>query len=192
MSGKTLSLSSLCFIIGLALGGNFFDPPPSPVYQSPGGTQIQACFTPQQQCLPLILTEIRKAKKEILIQAYQLTSKPIAEALKEAHEKDVTIKILADKSQESSPYSQIAFLAKIGIEVLIDSKPHIAHSKIILIDGKCLVGGSYNYSDSAEKPNAENILILKNTLIIQEYRKNWISRYKLSRPMKSKLHALNL
>ena len=184
---KTLSLSSLCLIIGFALGAHFFDEPPPLVYQSPNGIQAQACFTPQHQCLPLILREIRKAKQEILVQAYQLTSKPIAEALKEVHEKGVTVKILADKSQETSTHSQIAFLAKAGIDVLIDSKPRIAHSKIILIDRKTLIGGSYNYSEGAEKFNAENVLILKNAPLIQEYLKNWEERYKVSRTPKINL-----
>ena len=184
---KTFSLSSLCLIIGFALGAHFFDELPPPVYQSLNGIQAQACFTPQHQCLPLILQEIRKAKQEILVQAYQLTSKPTAEALREAHEKGVTVKILADKSQETNSHSQIAFLAKMGIEVLIDSKPHIAHSKIILIDRKTLIGGSYNYSEGAEKFNAENVLILKNAPLIQEYLKNWEERYKVSRTPKINL-----
>ena len=154
---------------------------------SPNGIQAQACFTPQHQCLPLILQEIRKAKQEILVQAYQLTSKPTAEALREAHEKGVTVKILADKSQETNSHSQIAFLAKAGIDVLIDSKPRIAHSKIILIDRKTLIGGSYNYSEGAEKFNAENVLILKNAPLIQEYLKNWEERYKVSRTPKINL-----
>ena len=186
INAKLLRLPSLCLIIGFIVGGHFFDEPPPVIYQSPEGIQIQACFTPQQQCLPLILNEIKRAKKEILVQAYQLTSKRIADALIEARQRGVIIKVLADKSQEFTSHSQLPFLIEAGIEVLVDFRPHIAHNKIILIDKKSLVGGSYNYSDSAEKSNTENVLILKNTPILQEYRKNWLERHKLSRPIKEK------
>lgn len=183
---KTLSVPSLCLLIGFALGGHFFEPPPPPIYQSPEGTQIQTCFTPQQRCLPLIVAEIRKAKHEILIQAYQLTSEPIADALIEAHRKGVVVKVLADKSQESNLHSQLQNLAQGGIEVLIDAKPQIAHHKIFILDAQTLIGGSYNFSNAAEYTNAENLFILKNNPVIREYWENWMTRHDLSRPLKAK------
>ena len=190
LNAKNLSVPSLCLILGFAVGAHFFDEPPPPVYQFSEGIQAQACFTPQHQCLPLILQEIRKAHQEILVQVYSLTSKPIAEALQQAHERGVSIRIIADKSQETAPQSKISFLARSGIEVRIDAKPHIAHSKIILIDQKTLIGGSYNYSEGAEKFNAENVIILKNAPLIQEYLKNWEERYKVSRAVKNITLAL--
>ncbi|GAO97640.1 phospholipase D precursor [Caedimonas varicaedens] len=133
---------------------------------------IQVCFTPRKQCLPLILGEIRKARKEILVQAYQLTSKSIARALQEDHLRGVSVMILADKSQEVSRYSQIPFLTQAGIDVRIDDRVAIAHNKVILIDGHILIGGSYNDSESAEKRNAENLLIIRDHGVIAEYREN--------------------
>jgi phosphatidylserine/phosphatidylglycerophosphate/cardiolipin synthase-like enzyme len=132
-------------MIGFTLGSHFFEPSSVSIYESSNKTQLQVCFTPQQQCLPMVLVEIRKAKQEILVQAYQITSKPIADALIEAHRRGVTVRVLADKSQETSSRSQIRCLAQAGIEVLIDAKPRIAHHKILILDQQTLLGGSYNY-----------------------------------------------
>jgi len=63
---------------------------------------IQTCFTPQQQCLPLILSEIRRARKEILVQAYSFTSSPMAQALMTAKQRGVNVRVIADKSQETA------------------------------------------------------------------------------------------
>ena len=152
----------------------------------PSESQIEVCFTPRQQCLPLILTEISKAKKEILVQAYQLTSRSIAGALKKAFEKGVRVRIIADKSQEESRQSQVPLLRQSGIDVLIDDQPRIAHNKVILIDGRILIGGSYNYSSSAEKKNAENVLVMRDHEVIDQYRQNWFDRAKVARKLQQK------
>ena len=39
----------------------------------------------------------------------------------------------------------------------IDSLPRIAHNKAIVVDGHLVIGGSYNYTASAEHRNAENV-----------------------------------
>jgi phosphatidylserine/phosphatidylglycerophosphate/cardiolipin synthase-like enzyme len=49
-----------------------------------------------------------------------------------------------------------------GVPVLIDDKHAIAHSKVITIDGQTLITGSFNFTESAEQKNAENLLIIKD------------------------------
>ena len=186
MSGKTLSLSSLCLIIGLILGGYLFDKPSFPIYEPVDGTQIQTCFTPRQQCLPSILSQIENARKEILVQAYSFTSKPIAEALVRVAQRGLTIKVIVDKSQETAKHAQIKLLTDAGIDVKVDDKVSIAHNKVILIDGHTLLTGSYNFTEGAEKRNAENILIIHDQTIAQKYRDYWMSRYAISRNIKEK------
>jgi hypothetical protein len=61
------------------------------------------------------------------VQAYQLTSRSIAGALKKAFEKGVIVRIIADKSQEESRQSQVTLLRKSGIDVLIDDHPQQGH-----------------------------------------------------------------
>ncbi|MGO9177597.1 MAG: phospholipase D-like domain-containing protein [Desulfobaccales bacterium] len=44
------------------------------------------------------MAELNKAKSEILVQAYSVTSKPIAKALVDAHKRGVHTEIILDKS----------------------------------------------------------------------------------------------
>jgi phosphatidylserine/phosphatidylglycerophosphate/cardiolipin synthase-like enzyme len=67
---------------------------------------------------------------------------------------------------------------------MVDDKVRIAHNKVIVIDGKTLIGGSYNFSATAEKHNAENVLIIKDDPVVQEYRQNWWNRFGKSRVLK--------
>jgi phosphatidylserine/phosphatidylglycerophosphate/cardiolipin synthase-like enzyme len=47
-----------------------------------------------------------------------------------------------------------------GIPVFIDDKHAIAHNKIMIIDDRVVITGSFNFTKAAENKNAENLLIL--------------------------------
>lgn len=150
-----------------------------PVIQS-RDFSCKVCFTPSQACLPMIIAELDQAKTTIQMQAYSLTSKPIADALIRAKRRGVHIIVLADKSQKRERYTQVKLLKRSGIAVYIDHRPAIAHNKIIIIDGLIVIGGSYNFSNSAESRNAENVTIIKNKDFAALYEANFKKRLGLS------------
>jgi phosphatidylserine/phosphatidylglycerophosphate/cardiolipin synthase-like enzyme len=117
--------------------------------------------------------EINQAKREILVQAYSFTSKPIAKALVEAHKRGVKTEIILDKSQRREKYSAADFTAHMGIPTYIDAVHTIAHNKIMIIDGKIVITGSFNFTRAAEERNAENLLIIRSEDLAREYTKNW-------------------
>jgi phosphatidylserine/phosphatidylglycerophosphate/cardiolipin synthase-like enzyme len=121
---------------------------------------IRVYFSPNGGCTDAILREINQAKTEILLQAYSFTSQPIAQALIRAHQRGVKISAVLDKSNRTKKYSAATFLKNLGIPVFIDDKHAIAHNKIMIIDNRVVITGSFNFSAAAENKNAENLLIL--------------------------------
>ena len=114
-----------------------------------------------------------RAKKTILVQAYSFTSDRIAKAIVEAHKRGVVVKVILDKGQKSEQYSSADFLVHAGIAVKIDSSHKIAHSKIIIVDGDTVITGSFNFSKAAETENSENLLVIKDDALAEQYAKNW-------------------
>ena len=143
---------------------------------------IHTCFTPYQDCTHKITDQILQAKNSILVQAYYLTSKSIAEALVEAKKKGVVVKVILDKSQRKNKYSLIHYIVGEGIQVWIDSRPAIAHNKILIIDGTEVITGSFNFTDSAQKRNAENLVFISDNKLAQEYTAYWEKRESASTP----------
>lgn len=139
---------------------------------------IEVCFTPGGRCKELIIKHIREATSEILLHSYSFTSQEIADSLLRAHDKGVMIKILFDKGQLTAKFSQIPRLIEEKIENKIDKVNGIAHNKIMIIDSKVVITGSYNWTKSAEYRNSENILFIKNEKIANFYKKNWDNRFK--------------
>lgn len=63
-----------------------------------------------------------------------------------------------------------------NIDTWIDYKPAIAHNKIILIDNKTVITGSFNFTKSAQFKNAENVLVIQDKTLAQKYFLNWQTR----------------
>jgi phosphatidylserine/phosphatidylglycerophosphate/cardiolipin synthase-like enzyme len=135
---------------------------------------IRVYFSPNGGCTDAILRQINQAKTEILIQAYSFTSKPIARALIQAKKRGVKIIAVLDKSNRTRKYSAATFLKNMDIPVFIDDKHAIAHNKVMIIDNRVVITGSFNFSMAAETRNAENLLILDDLPhLTRAYRDNF-------------------
>jgi phosphatidylserine/phosphatidylglycerophosphate/cardiolipin synthase-like enzyme len=135
---------------------------------------IRVYFSPNGGCTDAILGQIDQAKTEILLQAYSFTSKPIAQALIRAHKRGVKTRTLLDKSNRGRKYTSATFLKNMGIPVYIDDMHAIAHNKIMIIDNRVVITGSFNFTAAAEKRNAENLVIMEDIPeITRAYQENF-------------------
>src|SRR5262245_3379726 len=105
--------------------------------------EVRPFFSPKGGCQEAIVAEIRKARREILVQAYSFTADPLTYGLVDAKKRGVKVEILLDRSNEVERYSDLHILLQQGLDVLIDAEHAIAHNKIIIIDQKVVITGSY-------------------------------------------------
>lgn len=144
---------------------------PSGLYSA----DLSVYFSPKGGITQAIVAEINAAKGEVLVQAYTFTSAPVSRALIAAMKRGVQVSVLFDKKAVATGYApQQKILAAAGVHCFVDGAHPIAHSKIIVIDGKEVITGSFNYSNRAELFNAENIVIIRNDQwTVDAYRQNW-------------------
>lgn len=119
-------------------------------------------FSPKHGGLELVLKTINSAKLSICVAAYSFTSKPISEALANAKKRGVSVKVVADEKSNKGKYTATQFLANQGVDVRLNGNYAIMHNKFIVVDKQTVETGSYNYSQAAEKKNAENVLVIWN------------------------------
>jgi phospholipase D len=125
------------------------------------------CFTPpHKQCGHFISNHINQAKESIYVQAYGFTHTEIIDSLIEAKKRGVKVEIILDSSNFSA--KKLAFieeLEKLGIKIHKAKVSGIAHNKIMIIDKKKVITGSFNFTESADKRNTENVLaVVSKTL----------------------------
>jgi len=136
--------------------------------------QAVVAFSPDGGGEQIIVNAINHAQHQILVQAYGFSNKIILGALVQAKSRGVDVRVIVDKSNDRGKYSGATYVANAGIPVWIDYKPSIAHNKVMIIDGKEVITGSFNFTAAAQRYNAENVLILDNTPeLATVYMKNW-------------------
>ncbi|BEM07375.1 phospholipase D (plasmid) [Serratia marcescens] len=121
---------------------------------SPGGTAQQ-----------VVLVAIGSAQVSIDMAAYSFTSKPVATALLAAQGRGVSVRVVADR-KANSKYTAVTFLANQGVPVRLNDRYAAMHHKFMVIDGRSVQVGSYNYSVSAHARNAENALWLQDMPLV--------------------------
>ena len=139
-------------------------------------------FSPHGGCTEEVVKEIGQARASVLVQAYSFTSAPIAQALVEAHRRGVDVEVILDKSQRTEHHSSAGSLAKAGVPVEIDAAHAIAHNKVMVIDGRTVLTGSFNFTDSAEERNAENLVVIRDAEMAARYAANWRSHREHATP----------
>lgn len=168
-------------IIGFISGLTYIEFDKASWYEIGTSGEINICFTPPSGCGELISREISKAKSSLFVQAYSFTSRKIIAAIIEAKSRGIEVNILLDKSNLTDQYSKLPLIQGVsGINIRIDKAPGIAHNKVMIIDKKKVITGSFNFSNDADKRNAENVLLINNQQVAQHFLDNWYSRYNKS------------
>ena len=143
---------------------------------------MQVYFSPQGGCTAAVVNAVNGAKETVLVQAYSFTSAPIAKALVDAHKRGVNVQVILDKSQRTEKYSLATFLENAGIPTFVDDIHGIAHNKVMVIDSRIVITGSFNFTMDAEESNAENLLVIPDAALAEEYANNWRERFAHSVP----------
>jgi phosphatidylserine/phosphatidylglycerophosphate/cardiolipin synthase-like enzyme len=130
---------------------------------SPSNTDasgITVYFSPHGGCRDAVVGQINKARTSIDFQAYSFTSYEIARALVAAHDRGVNVIAVLDEKASREEYRQPDFIAEHGIPTYVDGRHPIAHNKVVVIDNSTVITGSFNFTEQAEKANAENLLVI--------------------------------
>lgn len=134
------------------------------------GDNIAIGFSPGGSAQRLIVNLIAGAGQTLDVAAYEFTSRPVAQALISQSQRGVAVRLVADEKVSHDRYSLVFLLACSGVPVRTDDRYNIMHNKFIVADGMNTETGSFNYTSSAEKRNAENVLaVFDNKAVAAEY-----------------------
>jgi phosphatidylserine/phosphatidylglycerophosphate/cardiolipin synthase-like enzyme len=136
--------------------------------------QVQAvCFSRVEQCDDLIINYISRANKTIYVAMFSFTNNRLADELIKAKNRGVEVIVVLERSQVSSrSYTHINLMLA-NITVKLDGNPAYMHHKFAVIDGVIVITGSYNWTDSAEDRNDENLIIIADSGVAEKYIKEF-------------------
>ena len=138
---------------------------------------IGAYFSPPDNAAQAIVEQIGRSRSEVLVQAYGFTHNGIAQALVKAHQRGVKVQVVMDAKSAQTNRFVVEIFDRERIAYRWDGKHAIAHNKVMVIDQDVIITGSFNFTNSAQTRNAENLLILRSSGLAAEYRKNWFEHW---------------
>jgi phosphatidylserine/phosphatidylglycerophosphate/cardiolipin synthase-like enzyme len=146
------------------------------------GTPLEAYFSPDDGVQQRLVELIRTAKQSIYFLAYSFTSDALAEAILERAGMGVTVSGVLDESQaKGNQGGEYQRMVESGLDVRLDGNPVSMHHKVLIIDDRIVVTGSYNFSNNAELRNDENTLILYSPEIAMLYKAEFDRVFKLAK-----------
>ncbi len=116
---------------------------------------------------------IQQANESIHVAMFSFTSQETAHALLAARQRGVDVSIVMEKRNMNGRGSQAALLAFQGIDIVPDNNSASMHHKFMVIDGRIVLFGSFNFSKNANSRNDENMVIVHDediaTLFLDEF-----------------------
>ena len=137
--------------------------------------EVESYFAPEDAVADQIIGEIQSAQEHIRFLAFVFTSEAIADAMVERFRSGVAVQGIIEARNWEQSGSQADRLRVALDDVLTDGNRYSMHHKVIIIDDETVVLGSYNFTNSAESYNDENVLIIHDVevaaLFVEEFRR---------------------
>ncbi len=127
------------------------------------------CFSPDEPCAEKLAAFLDSAQKTLDIAIYDLNIEELV-AILIRKAKTLELRIVCDKKQARGAHSQIYRLLENGVNVRYGKqRGGVMHDKFVIVDGRILETGSFNYTNHARLANQENQVYLSSPQIVNRY-----------------------
>jgi len=120
---------------------------------------------------PVLIGIINNSKEQLDIAIYSITDQDIANAIVDAKQRGVNVRILTDATQSAgkSQTAALDILRDAGITIKINKHSGLMHLKVTIADKQIVTTGSFNYSKAAENQNDEVFVVVNNTQVASDF-----------------------
>ncbi|MGD8813544.1 MAG: phospholipase D-like domain-containing protein [Anaerolineales bacterium] len=133
------------------------------------GVSVEVYFSPDDDPATRIIELLFEADESIDFMVYAFTSDPIADAMLARSEAGVIVRGVIERGQAANAGSDFDRLSQSEIDLRLDANERNMHHKVIVIDGETVITGSYNFSRSAQEFNDENVLVLHDVSLAEQF-----------------------
>lgn len=116
------------------------------LYQ-PKPRYMDAFFFPNEKNIDKLVSYLTKAQKSLKICVFNLTNDRLANAINDAWQRGLDVRVVSDDECMTNQGSDIIWLAKQGIPCRTDDNAAFhMHNKFVIVDDSHLITGSFNWT----------------------------------------------
>jgi phosphatidylserine/phosphatidylglycerophosphate/cardiolipin synthase-like enzyme len=134
-----------------------------------GSAAVQVFFSPRDRPSDTIVAAIAAARESIRFMTFSFTADPIADAMIAQQQAGIPVRGVFEKTNSRGTGAEYDKLVDAGIDVVRDGNCYILHHKVIIIDDRLVLTGSYNFTGSAETSNDENLVFIEDPAVVAAY-----------------------
>ena len=134
-----------------------------------GSATIEVYFSPEDGVAKHVLQRLQEARKSIRFMAFSYTEDKISDAMIAKFKAGLAVSGVFEAQNAGGSGADFNRLKQSGIDVLQDGNCYILHHKVIVIDERTVITGSYNFTGSAERDNDENLVIVDDSDLARAY-----------------------
>ena len=138
-------------------------------YFQPKPVICECYFFPNASNEEKVVSMLRTCKKKLDIAIFSLTLDSIAEAILEAFQRGVKVRMIADDECAKNKGSNVKLIASVGVPCKTDNAVYHMHHKFAVLDESVVIMGSFNWTGQAVKYNQENIFFYEDKNIASQY-----------------------
>ena len=142
-----------------------------------------AYFSPGPDCRIAIEQAMETALDELLICVFTISDDRLSDAIQRAHQNGLTVRVISDNDKMEDKGNDVERLSLSGVDVRIDRSPEHMHHKFMVVDGRTVLTGSYNWTRSAETRNEENLVVLDDPVLAGRFAEEFNRIWNLSDPV---------
>lgn len=125
-----------------------------------GALKVQVLFAPEDGVAAKIAERANQTQSEIRFLAFSFTHDAIGQAVLNRAKGGVKVAGVFENTGSETRFSEYGAMKQAGLEVYQDGNPYTMHHKVFVLDNQTTIFGSFNFSDSADRDNDENCLIV--------------------------------
>lgn len=130
----------------------------------------EAYFSPGEDCPGAIIRLLENARRTADVCVFTITDDRLSTALIDAHHRGVSFRVITDNDKAFDEGSDIDQIGRAGVPVRVDRTRFHMHHKFAVIDGQCLLSGSYNWTRGASRDNEENLIVTSDPRLLAAYK----------------------
>ena len=141
------------------------------------GANAEVVFSRKRSVAEVLEEVIHSARKSVDGALYRLNSRRLAQALQEANDRGLRVRLVLDYNKYEESQATRELLSKSSVPFRLsygkDGPGSKMHHKFVLVDSQTVVTGSYNWTLGSEEKNYENVLILHDPQQLEVYRQEF-------------------
>lgn len=127
-----------------------------------------------------IANAIEQIQNTLDVVAFEMNNDVIYQAILEAHQRGVTVRIVTDGEHglEDEKDTALRDLIAAGVPVVEDGRSALMHNKFMIMDEVAVWTGSWNYTVNGTYRNNNNVLVMQHPTAVKAYQDEFDEMFK--------------